>query len=154
MSTPFGAELSPQRRKTLVHLTKPRCCVRCKRAYTEAENLGRWLCPAYHPLEAMPRTPTGAYACCGRAVNTAGCVQADHIDDRSKSTADRMVTSDRELYEPVTAEDALFLAALTHRPVLEVKQATWKFDKAAGLYRVPRADAAQRRRALHRQNAE
>jgi ribosomal protein S27AE len=154
MSTPFGAELSIQKRKMQVHLTKKRQCVRCRRAYIEAENLGRWQCPAYHPLEAAPRTAMGTYACCGRSTGMAGCVGADHIDDKLRSGADRMVTRDTELCDDVTPEDALMLAALTHASVLDVKQASWQFDKKTSFYRVPRADLAARKRALHRMTTE
>jgi hypothetical protein len=61
-------------------LDRQRTCRRCASVYTERENIGRWRCDAYHPLERFATTHDAVFQCCGRPRDAHGCVAADHTD--------------------------------------------------------------------------
>ena len=110
-----------------------RNCARCGLTFTEANNLGRWRCTAYHPLFELTMPGDRRYRCCNRVVGEPGCVAADHNDVLDEPR-------ERTVVAPHTA--ALFVEcgiAPQHTAV----------DARTGVLEIRRFDEAQQRALTH-----
>lgn len=138
MSTPLGTTLSVEHRKLSDYLTKPRTCVRCQLTYTELNNLGTHLCAFYHP-RMCSFDVNGRYMCCGRTLNSVGCVAADHTE----GAGDKVAKDDSELISHVTSSEVLFMASLAQKPLKEITTQNWHL--VDGVWNVDRVDINTRR---------
>lgn len=113
-------------------LDRPRLCIRCCYIYTERNNIGRWRCERYHPLEQMVTPQSRRYECCGQALGSRGCVRADHTDATVVSVQPRLL--ERRIVNMLNTK-TMFRAE------------SWKSDGSGG-YIINRVDiAAHRERA-------
>lgn len=55
-------------------------CKRCGFFYQERDNIGRWKCTRFHPLENFATPHDRFFKCCGQPRDARGCVAADHTD--------------------------------------------------------------------------
>jgi hypothetical protein len=74
-----------------VVLSAPRVCMRCNALYCERENIGRWQCIEFHPLDNYMTVHDRTYPCCHQAVGSRGCVRADHTDELVYNCQPRLV---------------------------------------------------------------
>lgn len=64
--------------------TEHKYCIRCKRTFTEIDNIARWNCKQHCVSLKMVPPQGGIWPCCGQinyygyANTTSGCVSADH----------------------------------------------------------------------------
>lgn len=67
-------------------MQRQRKCALCPLYFREAENIGQWRC-RYHS-RPLGRTTDGLtprrYECCGGPMQSAGCVECDHVEDKTE----------------------------------------------------------------------
>jgi len=141
----FGSE---SERATQKLLDLQRRCVRCDKAYRERRNIGSWSCRAYHPGVHYLTTHQTKFACCGGALDSIGCVPADHTDYYEFQEWENVS-------EPVADAVRKAHAAALRPPLPERRGATsWQFDPTERQWTVRRYDAEAYADALARTKAK
>lgn len=114
-----------------------RICVRCGQYYEESENLGTWRCRALHPMEAYRTAHDKRYRCCGRDVESPGCVPADHTSGPEWTD------------EPVTLSEQLVEVAQQYQKTHPRVASDWIYDKDKRRWRLHRVDPHAYRSVLN-----
>lgn len=66
-------------------MQRQRKCALCPLYFRESENIGQWRC-RYHSrrLRRSDGSSPQRYECCDGTVQSAGCVECDHVEDRNE----------------------------------------------------------------------